>query len=226
VSDLERVNESIAHLRRDHGVQPLELDDLDPDPIVQFGRWMEEALEEGLLLPNTMALATADATGRPSVRMVLLKGFDERGFVFYTNYESRKSGELSANPAAALVFYWSPLERQVRVEGRVEKIAADESDAYFASRPLESRLGAWASRQSAPLGSRAELEERVAELERRLAELEREYEGREVPRPPHWGGWLVRPDAIELWQGRPNRLHDRFLYTRSGDGWARTRLSP
>ncbi|HEX2196974.1 MAG TPA: pyridoxamine 5'-phosphate oxidase [Actinomycetota bacterium] len=219
MSDLERVNESIAHLRRDHGVRPLQLDDLDPDPIVQFGRWMEQALEEGLLLPNTMTLATADANGRPSARMVLLKGFDHRGFVFYTNYASRKSRELAANPQAALVFYWSRLERQVRVEGRVEKVAAEESDAYFASRPLESRLGAWASRQSAPLGSRSELEDRVAELERR-------YSDGAVPRPPHWGGWLVRPDAIELWQGRPNRLHDRFLYTRRGDSWERVRLYP
>ncbi|MDQ3953325.1 MAG: pyridoxamine 5'-phosphate oxidase [Actinomycetota bacterium] len=219
MSDLERVNESIAHLRRDHGVEPLELGDLDPDPIVQFGRWMEEALQEGLLLPNTMTLATAGADGRPSARMVLLKGFDESGFVFYTNYASRKSRELEENPAAALVFYWSRLERQVRVEGRVEKVSVEESDGYFASRPLESRLGAWASKQSAPLASRAELEDRVAELERR-------HSGGDVPRPPHWGGWLVRPEAIELWQGRPNRLHDRFLYTRRGDGWERTRLYP
>ncbi|HEX2294902.1 MAG TPA: pyridoxamine 5'-phosphate oxidase [Actinomycetota bacterium] len=219
MSDLERLNESIAHLRRDHGVRPLELEDLDPDPIVQFGRWMEEALAEGLLLPNTMTLATATADGRPSARMVLLKGFDHEGFVFYTNYDSRKSRELSANPHAALVLYWARLERQVRIEGRVERVPAEESDAYFASRPLESRLGAWASRQSAPLGSREELEERVAELETR-------YSSGDVPRPPHWGGWLVRPESIELWQGRPNRLHDRFLYTRRGDEWDRARLYP
>lgn len=213
------VNESIAHLRRDHGVQPLDLDDLDPDPIAQFGRWMEEALAEGLLLPNTMTLATSTADGRPSARMVLLKGFDQRGFVFYTNYESRKSRELADNPRAALVFYWSRLERQVRVEGTVERVDEAESDAYFASRPLESRLGAWASRQSAPLEARTILDDR-------LAELEREHASGEVPRPPHWGGWLVRPDAVELWQGRPNRLHDRFVYTRRGDGWDRTRLYP
>ena len=219
MSDLGPVNESIAHLRRDHGVHPLELDDLDPDPIAQFGRWMEEALAEGLLLPNTMTLATAAPDGRPSARMVLLKGFDHRGFVFYTNYESRKSRDLAANPRAALVFYWARLERQVRVEGRVERVDEDESDAYFASRPLESRLGAWASRQSAPLESRAALDDRVAELER-------EHAGGDVPRPPHWGGWLVRPEAIELWQGRPNRLHDRFLYTRRGEGWERARLYP
>lgn len=219
MSDLERVSESIAHLRRDHGVRPLELEDLDPDPIVQFGKWLEEALAEGLMLPNTMTLATATPEGRPSARMVLLKGFDHEGFVFFTNYESRKARELSANPYAALVFYWARLERQVRVEGRVERVSAEDSDEYFASRPLESRLGAWASQQSAPLASRAELEERVAALEE-------QYASGEVPRPPHWGGWLVRPVSIELWQGRPNRLHDRFLYTRSDDGWDRVRLYP
>ncbi|MFN2587711.1 MAG: pyridoxamine 5'-phosphate oxidase [Actinomycetota bacterium] len=218
-SEFPELNESIARLRRDHGVAPLEPDDLDPDPIVQFGRWMEEALTEGLLLPNTMTLATAAREGRPSARMLLLKGFDHRGFVFYTSYESRKSRELLDNPYAALVFHWQRLERQVRIEGRAEKVAEEESDEYFATRPLESRLGAWASRQSAPLGSREE-------LERRLEELERQHAGIEVPRPPHWGGWLVRPDAIELWQGRPNRLHDRFLYERSGAGWTRVRLSP
>ena len=217
--EFRRVNDSIAHLRRDHGVRPLELDDLDPDPIEQFGRWIEEALEEGLLLPNTMTLATASADGRPSARMVLLKGFDRRGFVFYTNYESRKSRELSHNPNAALVFYWARLERQVRVEGRVERVSDDDSDAYFASRPLESRLGAWASLQSQRLESRRKLEER-------LAELEAEHATGDVPRPPHWGGWLVRPSLVELWQGRPNRLHDRFVYTRRGDGWDRERLYP
>ena len=213
------INESIAHLRREHDVAPLDLGDLDPDPIEQFGRWMTDALAAGILLPNTMTLATAGADGRPSARMVLLKGFDHRGFVFYTNYESRKGRELAGNPAAALVFHWPRLERQVRAEGPAEPVSAEESDAYFASRPLESRLGAWASRQSAPLRSRAELEDR-------LAELERQYSGGDVPRPPHWGGWLVRPEAIELWQGRPNRLHDRFLYTRAGDEWERVRLSP
>jgi pyridoxamine 5'-phosphate oxidase len=219
MSEFPELNESIARLRRDHGVAPLEMEDLDPDPIVQFGVWLEDALAAGLLLPNTMTLATASSTGRPSARMVLLKGFDHRGFVFYTSYASRKSRELSENPAAALVLYWSSLERQVRVEGRVERVPAEESDSYFASRPPKSRLGAWASRQSAPLASRRELEDR-------LEELEREYGGGDVPRPPHWGGWLVAPDAIEFWQGRPNRLHDRFLYTRRDTGWDRARLSP
>ena len=217
--EFSKLNESIAHLRRDHGVAPLELEDLDPDPIEQFGRWMEDALAAGIVLPNTMTLATAAPGGAPSARMVLLKGFDHSGFVFYTNYSSRKSRELAANPAAALVLYWASLERQVRVEGRVERVPEAESDAYFASRPFESRLGAWASHQSAPLSSRRELESRLEELERR-------YAGGDVPRPPHWGGWLVRPHAIELWQGRPNRLHDRFLYTLRDGGWERVRLSP
>ena len=217
--DLSRVNESIAHLRREHDVAPLDLEDLDADPIEQFRRWMADALAAGLLLPNTMTLATSTSNGRPSARMVLLKGFDEHGFVFYTNYESRKSRELEGNPYAALVLHWPSLERQVRIEGGVEKVSAEESDEYFATRPFASRLGAWASRQSARLASRAE-------LDRRLEELEREHTGGDVPRPPHWGGWLVVPDAIELWQGRPNRLHDRILYERSGTGWSRVRLSP
>ncbi|MDQ3914866.1 MAG: pyridoxamine 5'-phosphate oxidase [Actinomycetota bacterium] len=217
--EFPELNESIARLRRDHAVTPLEPDDLDPDPIVQFRRWMEDALAAGLLLPNTMTLATATPDGRPSARMVLLKGFDHRGFVFYTNYESRKSRELLANPVAALVFHWPRLERQVRVEGRVEKVPPEESDDYFATRPFASRLGAWASHQSARLPSRDE-------LDRRLEELTREHADGDVPRPPHWGGWLVAPGAIELWQGRPDRLHDRFLYERSGDGWSVVRLSP
>jgi pyridoxamine 5'-phosphate oxidase len=217
--EFSKLNESIAHLRRDHGVAPLELEDLDRDPVEQFGRWMEDALAARIVLPNTMTLATAAPGGAPSARMVLLKGFDHAGFVFYTNYSSRKSRELAANPAAALVFYWSSLERQVRVEGRVEKVPEAESDAYFASRPFESRLGSWASHQSAPLESRGALEARLEELERR-------YAGGDVPRPAHWGGWRVRPHAVEFWQGRPNRLHDRFLYTRAGDGWERVRLSP
>ncbi|MDQ3957076.1 MAG: pyridoxamine 5'-phosphate oxidase [Actinomycetota bacterium] len=210
----------MAHLGRPHEAPPLDVADLDPDPIVEFGRWMQAALDAGLLLPNTMTLSTATAAGRPSARMVLLKGFDHAGFVFYTSYESRKSRELAENPAAALVFHWPELERQVRVEGRVTKITAEESDSYFHSRPLGSRLGAWASRQSEPLPSRLE-------LERRLEEAAREHGDADVPRPPYWGGWRVTPDAIELWQGRPNRLHDRFLYTRAGAGeWFVVRLSP
>ena len=166
-----------------------------------------------------MTLATATPDGRPSARVVLLKGFDERGFVFYTNYEGRKGEELEENPYCALVFYWAELERQVRVEGRVSRVPKRESDEYFGSRPRGSRLGAWASEQSRPVGGREVLEER-------LRVLEAEYEAREVPRPPFWGGYRVEPEVIEFWQGRENRLHDRLVYRRSGGGWGRERLQP
>jgi pyridoxamine 5'-phosphate oxidase len=191
-----------------------------PDPFEQFGRWFEEAKASGLREPTAMTLATASPEGAPSARMVLLKGFDERGFVFYTNHGSRKGGELLSNPRAALVFYWSPLERQVRIAGAVAPVSAEESDAYFRSRPRGSRLGAWASEQSRPLAGREE-------LDRRVAELEREFDGREIPRPPHWGGFRVVPVEMEFWQGRADRLHDRMLYSRAPDGgWRLGRLSP
>ena len=166
-----------------------------------------------------MTLATATPDGKPSARVVLLKGFDEHGFVFYTNYEGRKARELELNPNCSLVFYWGELERQVRIEGRTVRVSDEESDAYFDSRPRGSRLGAWASEQSRPVESRAKLEEC-------LKELEEEYEGREVPRPPFWGGYRVEPERMEFWQGRENRLHDRLLYTRSDEGWEITRLQP
>jgi pyridoxamine 5'-phosphate oxidase len=166
-----------------------------------------------------MTLATATADGAPSARMVLLKGADEDGFVFFTGYGSRKAEELAANPRAALVFYWQPLGRQVRVEGPVERVSKEESAEYFATRPRGSQLAAWTSRQSRPLGDRAE-------LERRYADVEREHEGREVPLPPHWGGFRLRPDAIEFWEHRDNRLHDRFRYTRAREGWDAARLWP
>jgi len=166
-----------------------------------------------------MTLATATPDGRPSVRVVLLKGFDERGFVFYTNYRGRKGRELEANPCCSLLFYWGELERQVRVEGRASQLPGEESDAYFKSRPRGSQLGAWASEQSRPISERNELEER-------LRELEAEYEGREVPRPPFWGGYRVEPETFEFWQGRENRLHDRLLYRRSNGNWRITRLQP
>jgi pyridoxamine 5'-phosphate oxidase len=192
---------------------------LSQDPLEQFEHWFAEAKRAGVEVPEAMTLATADAEGAPSARMVLLKGAGEDGFVFYTGYGSRKSEELEQNPSAALVFYWRPLGRQVRVEGSVERVSEAESAEYFATRPRGSQLAAWASRQSRPLGSREE-------LERRYAELEREYEDRDVPLPPHWGGYRLRPEAIEFWEHRENRLHDRFRYTRAREGWKVERLSP
>jgi pyridoxamine 5'-phosphate oxidase len=210
---------SIADLRKEYTRHGLSESDIDPDPLVHFQRWFDQAIAAGLIEPNAMTLATATPDGRPSARMVLLKGVDNGGFVFFTNYESRKGMELAANPWAALVFYWPELERQVRIEGRVERISAEESDAYFASRPNGSRIGAWASRQSSVIGSRADLEQRVAELEQFYAD-------RTVPRPPFWGGFRVIPDTIEFWQGRPNRLHDRLHYRRNAGRWIIERLSP
>jgi pyridoxamine 5'-phosphate oxidase len=189
------------------------------DPLELFREWFDAAREAGVRFPETMTLATATADGAPSARMVLLKGADEDGFVFFTGYESRKAEELAANPHAALVFYWQPLGRQVRVEGPVERVSKEESAEYFATRPRGSQLAAWTSRQSRPLGDRAE-------LERRYADVEREHEGREVPLPPHWGGFRLRPDAIEFWEHRDNRLHDRFRYTRAREGWDAARLWP
>jgi pyridoxamine 5'-phosphate oxidase len=190
----------------------------EPDPIAEFNAWFEEAREAGVPVPETITLATADAAGRPSARMLLLKGADERGFTFFTSYESRKGRELETNPHAALVVYWQPLGRQVRVEGTVRRLPAEESDAYFATRPPRSRAAAAASRQSEVIEGREELE---AEIERLLAE-----HGDEVPRPERWGGYVLEPDVIELWQHGNDRLHDRFRFTRAGEGWRRERLAP
>lgn len=211
---------NIDERRKEHNRFSLREEDLDPDPIRQFQGWYAEAASSAVAEVNAMALATATPDGWPSVRMLLLRGVDERGFTFFTNYDSRKARELDANPHAAMVFFWHELERQVRVEGRVERVAAEESDHYFASRPAGSRLGAWASPQSAVIPGREVLEAQFRELERR-------YAGAVIPRPANWGGYRLVPEALEFWQGRPNRLHDRLRYSRSDrGGWRIERLAP
>ena len=210
----------LADLRREYRQAALDEASAAADPIEQFSRWFEEARASGVVEPNAMTLATVDPTGRPSVRVVLLKGLGEDGFVFFTDRRSRKGRELEANPAAALVFWWPELERQVRVSGTCVRHDDTGSDAYFASRPRGSQLGAWASEQSSELASRAELEARLEAATVRFGDGA-------IPRPPHWGGYRLVPDELEFWQGRPNRLHDRIVFTRTPEpGWRRARLSP
>jgi pyridoxamine 5'-phosphate oxidase len=213
---------SLADLREKYARDELTRDHVADDPLEQFQDWFDEALDAELEEPNAMTLATAAADGTPSARIVLLKGLDERGFHFYTNYDSRKGTELSQTPHAALTFLWKPLERQVRIEGPVERMPADESTEYFHSRPRGSQLGAWASPQSRVVESRKELEQNLEDAEAQYGDHD------EIPRPSHWGGYVVRPMQIEFWQGRPNRLHDRLRYRRADadDAWTLERLAP
>jgi pyridoxamine 5'-phosphate oxidase len=212
-------SEDLTNLRREYRSSTLDELDVDLNPFVQFDKWFQQTLNARVPEPNAMVLATATPEGRPSVRMVLLKSFDERGFVFFTNYESRKSLELLLNAHAALLFYWQELERQVRIEGSVEKVSRKETEEYFQTRPPESKLGAWASKQSSVIPGRGVLEQKAADLKEK-------YRDQDVPAPPFWGGFRVQPTLFEFWQGRANRLHDRIRYTLSGGVWTIERLSP
>jgi pyridoxamine 5'-phosphate oxidase len=214
----------LAALRREYGDRGLDVPDLAPDPVSMFRRWFDDTVAAGLHEPNAMVVATVSPAGRPSARTVLLKGVDERGFVFFTNYESRKAADIAANPHVSLLFPWHDLQRQVRVEGMASKVSAEESEAYFASRPRESQLGAWASPQSRVVTSRSALDERYGGVLAQFAGLD------EVPVPPHWGGFRVAPYAVEFWQGRKGRMHDRLVYRSAEDDphapWTVDRLAP
>lgn len=210
---------SIADMRRNYTRDGLVENQAADEPFSQFGRWFSQAAEVESTEPNAMMLATVDDDGQPHLRTLLLKGFDERGFVFFTNYQSAKSRQLQAHPLAAMTFWWPDLERQVRIEGRTETVSAEESDQYYHSRPLGSRLGAWTSPQSQVISGREELQQR-------LAAVEAQYADAEPPRPPHWGGFRLIPQMVEFWQGRPSRLHDRLRYRLEAGQWVRERLAP
>ncbi|MEO8171635.1 MAG: pyridoxamine 5'-phosphate oxidase [Sediminibacterium sp.] len=213
------MSRSISDLRTDYKLRSLNEEDVSADPIAQFTHWWDEAVNSKIDEVNAMTLATVNNEGRPSARIVLLKGFDEKGFVFFTNYQSKKGKELEDNPHAALVFFWKELERQVRIEGGIEKISEDDSDAYYQSRPAGSRIGAWASPQSEVIDGRERLEDNFKALEKK-------FESGMIPRPGHWGGYMLRPSVIEFWQGRSSRLHDRIQYSLKENGWVIERLAP
>jgi pyridoxamine 5'-phosphate oxidase len=210
---------NIASIRKDYMLRSLSEDDVNKNPINQFADWWDEAIDSNIEEANAMTLATVNEQGYPSARIVLLKDFNEYGFVFFTNYESRKGKALLNNPKAAVVFFWKELERQVRIEGVIEKISEEESTAYFTSRPIESKIGAWASPQSKSIESRTFLEER-------FKHYEQQFSNHDIPKPPHWGGYTIKPSRIEFWQGRPGRLHDRIEYNKNNEGWTIERLAP
>jgi pyridoxamine 5'-phosphate oxidase len=210
---------SIANIRTVYQLQSLSEKDVDANPMIQFEKWWKQAIDRNIGEPNAMTLATCTATGKPSARIVLLKGINENGFVFFTNYDSRKGKEIGENPFVSLLFFWKELERQVRIEGKIKKTSSVESNEYFSSRPRESRIGAWSSPQSAVIESRKVLEHNAAKYNR-------QYTTDDIPRPKNWGGFLVEPKAIEFWQGRPGRLHDRLQYSREKNKWIIKRLAP
>lgn len=220
----QHLHHDLGALRREYGNRGLDVPDLADDPVTMFRRWLHDTVASGMHEPNAMVVATVSAEGRPSARMVLLKGVDQRGFVFYTNYDSRKAHDIDANPAVSLLFPWQELQRQVRVEGTATRVSQEESEAYFASRPRESQLGAWASPQSRVVASRSALDERYGGVLAQFADVD------DVPLPPHWGGFRVRPELVEFWQGRKGRMHDRLVYRRAEPDahapWTVDRLAP
>jgi pyridoxamine 5'-phosphate oxidase len=215
---MEKINEHILKLRSDYTLGSLDEKDVDSDPLLQFGKWFEQAINSKISDPNIMMLATVGKDHKPSARILLLRHFSENGFVFYTNYHSHKGEQTNENASAAMTFYWHELQRQVRIEGSLVKQSAAESDAYFASRPRESKVGAWVSPQSQVVPSRKVLDEKFVEMEKKF--------GEEVPRPPHWGGYVLHPESIEFWQGRAGRLHDRIRYRKTNEDWIIERLAP